>query len=122
MKNLILAVALVLVAIGCSTVDPGQSALVVRSEQTQEIAFAVFDRYVTWEYANRETLSQNPEFKKLGDLIRTRGLEALEALHRVTKAYKDNRTPENLADLRTWIVVVEGLQTEAILLLSKSAL
>lgn len=121
--SLLIAALFAFIAIGCSTVDQGQSSVVVRSEQTQQIAFDVLDRYVNWEFENRELLASiSPEFKVAGDRIRSKGLDAIEALHRVTKSYKDNRTPENLADLQTWLAVVQGLQTEAVTLIAKGTL
>jgi hypothetical protein len=121
--SLLITALFAFIAIGCSTVDQGQSSVVVRSEQTQQIAFDVLDRYVNWEYENRALLAAiSPEFKIAGDRIRSKGLDAIEALHRVTKKYKDNRTPENLADLQTWLAVVQGLQAEAVTLIAKGTL
>ena len=121
--SLLIVAVFALVAVGCKVVEPSESAIVVRSEQTQEIAFAILDRYVNWEFENRATLAEiSPEFRIVGDKIRAKGLDAIESLHRVTHRYKLSRTQEGLADLQTWLSVVEGLQIEAALLLTKGTL
>jgi hypothetical protein len=121
--SLLIVAVFALVTVGCKIVEPGESAIVVRAEQTQEVAFAILDRYVNWEFENRAVLAEiGPEFRIVGDKIRAKGLDAIESLHRVTVAYKLSRTQEGLADLQTWLSVVEGLQIEAALLLTKGTL
>jgi hypothetical protein len=98
----LLAVALV----SCATM-PGSDPVVVNSEKTTQVAFDVFDAFVTLEHNNRAQLAAvSPEIHKYAEVIRRNGLTWLGTARSLTKAYKTNRTPENKASLLTAVSVL----------------
>lgn len=95
---------------GCAMVQPGNSALVVRAEQTAKISFTLIDGFLAYEKAHRdELLKLSPDIKKSADALRVEAPKAIEALRVATKAYKSNRTPANEVTLSTWLAVVDAL-------------
>lgn len=108
-------VALVGCTGGCSTVAEGHDPIVVRAEQAADLSFEVFDSYLRLEEANRDYLrTVSPEFEKTANAIRVDGRAAIESLRSATKAYKNNRTPENKANVETWLRTVEVLRQTAL--------
>lgn len=96
---------------GCNTLDPGADPVVVRAEQTAEIAFDIFDSYIKMEYNNREGLKEvSPKFGEIATVVDRDGRKAIEELRIATKVYKTNRNEENKANLNTWLQVVANLQ------------
>ena len=107
----ILAAVVLVGCNGCNTLQEGADPVVVRAEQTASVAFDLFDVYVKMEYNNREGLASiSPNFKQVGDVIRTDGLKAIEELRIATKVYKANRNEQNKANLQTYMALVENLQ------------
>lgn len=110
MMTVIAAVALV-GCNGCGTLNEGADPVVVRAEQTAEIAFDLFDIYVKMEANNAETLAAiSPQFKQVGDIIRGEGLTAVTELRVATKIYKQNRNEQNKATMETYLTLVSNLQ------------
>lgn len=100
---------------GCSTVAEGHDPIVVRAEQVADLSFEVLDAFVTLEENNRAYLrTVSPEIEKAANTIRRDGRAALEGLRDATRTYKTNRTPENKANLDTWIATVEKLRQIAL--------
>ena len=115
-SRLALATALVplsLVLVGCSAIQPGNDPVVVNAERTTQLAVDVFDTFLKWEYDNRQALSVTPEVRKTADFIRGKGQDWLVTARSMTKAYKQNRTPENQANLDTAMAVLRMAVTEA---------
>lgn len=107
----IASVALVGCTGGCAALAPGADPIVVRAEQTAAFAFEAMDLFLKMEENNREALRQAaPEVEKVANRVRVDGKSALVSLRDATKAYKTNRTPENKANLDTWMAVVEELR------------
>ena len=102
---------------GCSTLNTGADPVVVRAEQTSQIAFSLIDRFLKWEYDNRAILPQ--DVRQSARQMRQHAPEALITLKTLTKAYKKNRTEAGKADLLTALAVVEALQSQAIEILAK---
>ena len=95
---------------GCSSVTEGQDVIVVRSEQASRYAFEIFDTFVLEEERNRTNWRNvSPEIEKAANRIRREGRTGIEELVKVTRVYKTNRTPENRANLITWVAVVQNL-------------
>jgi hypothetical protein len=105
--------AIALLGTGCSSIAPGNDALVVNAERTTTLAVDTFDLFVKWEYDNRVVLSKVPEIRKAADHIRTNGPTWLTTARNLTKAYKSNRTLENKANLETAITVLRTALAEA---------
>ena len=102
-----------LALVGCSSIQPGNDPVVVNAERTTQLAVDVFDTFLQWEYDNRQTLSATPEIRKAADFIRTYGQDWLLTARSMTKAYKQNRTPENKANLDTAVSVLRTGIAEA---------
>ena len=111
MKNLlVVSILIAQLVVGCAILQPGADPLVVRAEQTQQVSLAVVDQFLRYEYKNRATLG--PKVKQAADEVRKNFPPASKALEAATKAYKNNRTIDNKANLITWLSVVETLQGE----------
>jgi len=98
---------------GCAILAPHQDALVVRGEQSTQVALEAFDTFLLWEKSNREVLRvKAPGIKVAADRIRVGGPQWLKTARTLTKAYKSNRTPENRANLETSLAVLQVTLTE----------
>ncbi len=105
--------AIALLGTGCSSIAPGNDALVVNAERTTTLAVDTFDLFVKWEFDNRSVLSKVPEIRKAADHIRTNGPTWLATARNLTKAYKANRILQNKANLETAITVLRTALAEA---------
>jgi hypothetical protein len=112
--RIITLAALLVLGAGCAQLQPGNDAVVVRSEQVQQTIFDVVDTFLAYEKANRDALwAINPGVKKAADdLRRTFPLANATALN-MLDAYKHNRTLENKVNLMTALAVIEQARTEA---------
>lgn len=98
---------------GCSAIAPGNDPAVVNAERTTAAALEAFDTFLLWEFQNRDTLAQVPKIRKAADHIRANGQAWLATARTLTKAYKNNRTPENKANLATAVEVLKAATKEA---------
>lgn len=118
-----LALSLLVLA-GCAQLRPGADSLVVRAEQTQQIAFDTFNTFLTLENQNRDLYKQVlPDVHTAAEWLRApmvqpdgktlqRGLSILKSFDRVKMAYKYNRTAENKANLTTALATLETTLNE----------
>lgn len=115
----VLAPVTLVTTTGCSwaKVEQGQDPVVVNAERLYATAEDAFDKTFDFEKANRVALG--PEVKKSVDEIRKAAPPALDALRAATKAYKQNRSPENKATLETASKVLQALSEQAAKLLAK---
>lgn len=98
----------------CSTLDPSADSIVVRAEQTRDVAVATFDAFLQLEYENRELLWKvDPGIKHAADYIRLNERGWIKSLTVVIQAYKANRSAENRASLSTWLATVEEALRQA---------
>ncbi len=112
--SVVLLLSCMLLGAGCSSILPGNDPVIVRAEQVEKTALAVFDTYVHVEFSQREKLkSISPEFVKVADLIRVSADDWIESLEAALKAYRNNRSPENKATLVTALAVLETSLAEA---------
>ena len=78
--------------------------IILRAEQTAQTARLTFTTFVHLERDNEAILKQvSPSIHTYANTIRTHGLDWITSLRDATKAFKANRTPENQANLSTWI-------------------
>jgi hypothetical protein len=115
-KNVVTLAAMLplsLALVGCSSIQPGNDPVVVNAERTTQLAVDVFDTFLQWEYDNRQTLSATPEIRKAADFIRSHGPDWLQTARSMTRAYKQNRTPENKVNLETATTVLRTGIAEA---------
>ncbi len=92
---------------GCKIL-PGNDSVVVRAEQSTAMGIEVFDAFVLWEYRNRDVLGEDSEVTKAANYIRANAPMWLSMARATTKAYKNNRTAENKADLLTAVKTLEA--------------
>jgi hypothetical protein len=104
----------VLSGVGCAAVERGQDPVVVNAERATAMALDVMDAFLQVEYLNRELLAQaSPEIHQVAERVRTDGPKWLESARAATKAYKQNRSPENKFQLQTAIAVLQTAVTES---------
>lgn len=101
--SLILA-ALILAS--CTTVDVGNDPVVVNAERDTQLAADTFNLVATTEQQTRSVIvaidyKTAIQIKHGVDYIRVNSPKWLASARAVTKAYKDNRTPQNKANLQT---------------------
>lgn len=102
----------------CSTVQPGQDALLVRAEQTEKTAFSIMDTFVTIEDQNQALLEAKlPGIHAAAEKIRREGKPAIRALHNAIDAYRKN--PDAPALIKA-LSVVESLSNDAQSWIAKS--
>lgn len=106
--------ALLTLGTGCASVAEGESPIVVNAERVAAGSFDIIDSFLQYEAANRDLLWRtDPGIKRVADQLRDQAPVAIETLRSATKAYKRNRTPENEANLKTWLATVNSLLASA---------
>ena len=94
-------------ATGCATLQPGADPVVVRAEQTEQVAFATFDTFVHLVADHEaDVQAKVPAAFTFAEWLRAkeadgtpRGLALVNSLSTVRRAYASHRTPENQASL-----------------------
>jgi hypothetical protein len=108
MKKYLLLLPLLL-ATSCGTLSPGSDSIVVRSEQTRDIALTTFDAFVKFEYNNRAyLLTINPGIKNAADTVRAGAPKWISDFTIVLNVYKKNRTVDNQANLATALATLDA--------------
>lgn len=91
---------------GCqTTIAPGADPVIVRAEQTAEIALATFDAFLKWERRNQSVVGA--DVRAVAKEIRLRGKQWILDLRAATRAYAASRTGDNLDKLRFAQQVIE---------------
>ncbi len=96
---------------GCAVLKPGADPVVVRAEQTVKVAFEGCDSFLKWVHMNRAAVP--PEIQTYATALRESGPLAFKTARTLTKAYKQNRSDENRANLDTALAVLIALQSES---------
>ena len=118
---LLLTVALALCA-GCKTILPGNDPIIVRAEQSIQVAYATFDTFTALDNDNRELFKTKfPTVHEFAEWLRAsvgqppmpRGLSIIQSANRVKLAYKSNRTAQNKASLVTALATLESAVMES---------
>lgn len=113
-RLLLLLVLILSLNSGCKTVLPGNDPVVVRAQQTEQIAFTTFDTYVHIEDKYRATLwNASHDFKMVADKIRTDAPAWFKSFDAVLDAYKANRSQQNKANLAAGLATLEQAVIEA---------
>jgi hypothetical protein len=87
--------------------------VILRAEQTAQTARLTFHTFVTLERNNEAVLKQfNPQIHLYANTIRRNGLNWVDSLRAATMTFKDKRTPENQANLSTWISTLTNAVAE----------
>lgn len=92
---------------GCASMAPGSDPVVVNAERVTVLALETFDGFLKWEFDNRTALAATPQVRQVADTIRRDGIAWLQSARSMTKAYKENRTPEAKANLQTALSVLD---------------
>ena len=101
-----------------STAPTGMSVaatdqVILRAEQTAQTARLTFNTFVHLERDNEDVLKQfNPQIHVYANTIRLHGLDWVDSLRTATKLFKANRTPENQANLQTWLTTLTNAVAE----------
>lgn len=91
------------------TVSPGSDAVVVNAEKTTAVAVETFDAFFKTEYQNRDMIKEKlPQTHEFADTLRVKAPKWIQTARDLTQAYKNNRTPENKANLETAISVLQA--------------
>lgn len=100
---------------GCSTpLQPGSDPIVVRAQQTREIAKQTIDLFLRLEETNADVLWQfNPEIKYVADKLRTNAPPAIRDLTRAIATYKEAKNETNSSAITIGLAVVEQLLGDA---------
>lgn len=112
MRQKLLLIPLLVALTSCATVDKGADQIVVNAERTTAIAVDTFDGFLKFEYNYRDQLTGVPAIHKYAEVIRRDGPRWLETARNVTKAYKQNRSATNRANLKTAIAVLTDAISE----------
>lgn len=73
--------------------------IVVRTEQALRIALSTFDLFLKLEHNNRALFSNIPKAHETAEYIRRNGKQLILSANKAKRAYADNRSPENHANL-----------------------
>lgn len=80
----------------------GDDVIIVRTEQALNIALDTFDIFLKIEHDNREGLSKvSPKIHEFAENVRRNGKKWIKSAQAAKNAYRDNRTPQNHANLVT---------------------
>jgi hypothetical protein len=103
---------MLLVAVGCATLAPGENPVIVRAEQLEAAAFAVTDTFVKVEYTQRAagaSLEKTlPGITAAANKARVNGPKAIRQVHQVIEVYVAAKGA-NKADLEAALLVLNQL-------------
>jgi hypothetical protein len=108
--RLVAPVALLALFVGCAGITPGNDPVVVRAEAAETTATEAFNALFTTEGQNHAFIkAHTPQVSAAVNRMRIEGPKAVDTLVAVVRAYKNNRTAENKANIVTAIAVVREL-------------
>jgi len=122
LASLCLGIALITTPIAfqsCTTVTPptisvaATDQIILRAEQTAEVAKTTFNTFVHLERDNEGLLKQaSPQIHVWAENIRRNGLNWIVSLRNATKDFKANRTAANQATLNTALITLTNAINE----------
>lgn len=116
MKPLHLSPLAALLLFGCaqfpSTSQETSDQVILRAEQTAQVARDTFNLFVHLERDNEALLKTvNPQIHVYANTIRAHGLDWITSLRSATKTFKADRTPDNKASIDTWLKTLTNAVT-----------
>lgn len=118
MKRLaVLLLVLPLLLTSCVTLQPGADPIVVNAERTMEISRATLDAFVRWEFNHRAQCP--PQVQAVAEKFRQEAPAWFNRAMKLKLAYKQNRGPDQKADLLTAMAVLSTATSEAATYLAK---
>ena len=122
LASLCIGIALIVTPIafdGCASFNPptqtqaSTDQVILRAEQTAEAARLTMKTFVTFERDNEAMLKAvSPQIHVYANTIRAHGLDWVDSLRAATKVFETNRTPQNQANVNTWIVTLTNAITQ----------
>lgn len=117
---MLLALLLPFSVVGCAALAPGADPVVVRAEQSIQIAFSTFDTFLKLEHDNSAKVKDKaPEVHQFAEWLRekdasgtSQGIAMIRSADNFKNAYKSNRTAENKANLITILATLESAVSE----------
>lgn len=98
----------------CTSILPNNDPVVVNAERVTAIALDTFDTFLKFEYENRERLEAiSKDIHKVAENIRRNGKDWLLTARALTKAYKENRSPEAKFQLMTALAILQSAMSES---------
>lgn len=99
---------------GCAGVDPGHDPVVVNAERAIASSFETVNTFLKLEYQNRDAWRLlNKDIYTTAEYLRKNFGNWYASAVRVKMAYKQNRTPENKAELETYVALLTQALGEA---------
>lgn len=99
---------------GCASVEPGNDPLIVRSEQTAQIALSTFDALFNIEYSNREWIdAYAPMMRDRVNHLRDYAPVALKSLRTATAEYRSERSEVTASKLQAVLSSIASGLSEA---------
>jgi len=101
-------------AFGCAHTAPGEDPILVRSEQTLVVTFAVLDSFVRIEYQNRALIAEKaPSLASLAEQIRSRAPAMLLAANDAVDVYRRLKTQQAMDSMLLALATPEALAEQA---------
>jgi hypothetical protein len=103
---------LLILAVSCATITSGDP-VVVRAEQSVNIAFETVDTFLYIEHTHQADLAKvSADAHVVAEALRTNGPEAFRKARRLIDVYKANRGDDAKADMLTALAFVQALASE----------
>ena len=117
-KTNILIPFLILLMAGCAEILPGNDPVVVNAERTTQLALDTFNTIEKLEYDTYPALKATDadtaaKVRTFVNVLRAKSPQWLSSARTLTRAYKENRTVENKANLDTAIAVLTSATSTA---------
>lgn len=111
---LILSSLLIMAGCGSMSVAPGQDATLVNAQRTATTAHQAFDLLFKVERENEAyVMLKAPSVHAGINAIRRKAQPAEDNLWAAAEVYRKNRTPENKANLETYLATLQTLLEQA---------
>jgi len=92
---------------GCGAMPVGSDPVVVDAEKATTIFLETTNTFLKLEYDNQALVkSKLPQVHAFANTLRVNAPKWIQTARDLTKAYKQNRTPENKASLQTALAVL----------------
>lgn len=103
---------LLLLAVSCATITSGDP-VVVRAEQSVNIAFETVDTFLYVEKTHQADLAKvSADAHRVAEALRSNAPDAFRKARRLIDVYKGARTDENKANFMTALAFVQALADE----------
>lgn len=99
---------------GCATTQTGSDPVVIDAEKATSIGVETINTFLKIEYDNQALVkSKVPSVHSFANSLRIHAPQWIASVRSLTAAYKNNRTPQNKANLETGLAVLQAAITQA---------